>query len=154
MNNSFNTISNTWEDLPNEILEIIAKYLQSRIDVFRFRAVSTSWRSAIPLPNYRKSLITLPQPRPATVPVPVTIYRLQHHTGGAAVLVKVVEYIRGTLKLESGVNNRHRIVDMKVYKLDEDWVTWVAVKSLDDRVFVLGKEVCDFVFPLVLRICC
>ncbi|XP_021749599.1 F-box protein SKIP23-like [Chenopodium quinoa] len=301
MRNSSNTISNKWEDLPNEILEIIAKHLQSRIDVFRFRAISTSWRSVVPLSHRQtQSSLTLPPPfTAAAVLSPVTICRLQHHSGGASVLMKVVESISGELQLlnplstktckgnssvrrtinlvdlrltelyrgfrlifdsiptnfyvkkvvlfydfgilalfelgelrfwgfgdknwtnlgnegdcyddvmryknqfyvinnlgivywidkcrnlvqyspplcgfghlknllvseaqfyvvdfymeedaarvqaamfeEPGVRGRRRTVDMKVYKLDEEWGTWVDVKSLEDRIFVLGKEVC------------
>ncbi|XP_021753255.1 putative F-box protein At1g65770 [Chenopodium quinoa] len=304
MSNSSNIIGNKWEDLPNEILEIIAKHLQSRIDVFRFRAISTSWRSIVPL-SYRQtqSSLTLPPPFTATAVLsPVTICRLEHYSGGTAVLMKVVESISGELQLlnplstktfkgnssvcrtinlvdfrlielhrgsrlifdsiptnfyvkkvvlfydfgilalfdlgglsllsfwgfgdeewtnlgnegdcyddvmsynnqfyvinnlgivywidkcrnlvqyspplcgfghlknlvvsegqfyvvdsymeedaarmqaamfeELGVRGRCRTVDMKVYKLDEEWGTWVDVKSLEDRVFVLGKEVC------------
>ncbi|CAN0918954.1 Putative F-box protein At1g65770 [Linum grandiflorum] len=33
-----------------------------------------------------------------------------------------------------------RAVDFRVYKLDEDWGTWVNVTSLGDRVFVLTPE--------------
>lgn len=35
-----------------------------------------------------------------------------------------------------------RTVNMKVYRLDEEWGTWVDVDSLGNRVFVLGKDVC------------
>ncbi|CAK7355613.1 unnamed protein product [Dovyalis caffra] len=35
---------------------------------------------------------------------------------------------------------RPKAVDFRVYKLDEEWGTWVDVKSLDDRIFVLGTE--------------
>lgn len=40
------------------------------------------------------------------------------------------------------INNQRRFrwMDIKVYKLDEEWGTWVDVKSLGNRVFVLGKE--------------
>ncbi|KAJ8764428.1 hypothetical protein K2173_006168 [Erythroxylum novogranatense] len=30
----------------------------------------------------------------------------------------------------------------RVFKLDEDWGTWIDVKSLGDRIFVLGVECC------------
>ncbi|KAI4352229.1 hypothetical protein L6164_006502 [Bauhinia variegata] len=35
------------------------------------------------------------------------------------------------------------VEDFKVYKLDEDWGTWVDVKNLGDRVFVLASD-CSF----------
>ncbi|KAJ6682307.1 BINDING PROTEIN putative-RELATED [Salix koriyanagi] len=34
-------------------------------------------------------------------------------------------------------------VDFRVYKLDEEWGTWVDIKSLDDRIFILGID-CSF----------
>ncbi|XP_028787315.1 F-box protein At2g26160-like [Neltuma alba] len=37
----------------------------------------------------------------------------------------------------------YEVVDLKVYKLDEEWGRWLDVKSLDERVFVLGKD-CNF----------
>ncbi|KAB1223728.1 hypothetical protein CJ030_MR2G004734 [Morella rubra] len=38
-----------WSDLPTELCSIIGERLDRRIDVFRFRSVCRSWRSAIPL---------------------------------------------------------------------------------------------------------
>ncbi|WCJ32753.1 hypothetical protein M5689_014156 [Euphorbia peplus] len=48
----------------------------------------------------------------------------------------------------AGRTRRYRIcspnaVDFKVYKLDEEWGTWVDVKCLGDRIFVLGVD-CSF----------
>ncbi|CAK7355577.1 unnamed protein product [Dovyalis caffra] len=37
----------------------------------------------------------------------------------------------------------NKAVDFRVYRLDEEWATWVDLKSLDDRVFVLGMD-CSF----------
>ncbi|XP_065855102.1 putative F-box protein At1g65770 [Euphorbia lathyris] len=34
-------------------------------------------------------------------------------------------------------------IDFKVYKLDEEWGTWIHVKSLGDQIFVLGVD-CSF----------
>jgi hypothetical protein len=36
-----------------------------------------------------------------------------------------------------------KTVSIKVYKLDEEWGTWVNISSLGDKVFVLGNE-CSF----------
>ncbi|KNA16595.1 hypothetical protein SOVF_087790 [Spinacia oleracea] len=255
-----NIYRNNWEDLPKELLVIIGKHLESRIDVFTFRAVSTSWRSAVSF-SYRQnqSSLTLPPPINATAVLsPVTICRLEHQTQGVACLVKVVESTSGELRLRNplssdlpirqypGNNNNirkslnlldfrlielargyrlnfttiptgstitkavlfygcgilalfdsrelgsrnlvqyapllcgfghlknlvesaghfyvvdsyleeeeeamfeeprvglcgRRTVNMKVYRLDEEWGTWVDVDSLGNRVFVLGKDVC------------
>jgi hypothetical protein len=38
---------------------------------------------------------------------------------------------------------RPMAVDFRVYKLDEEWGTWVDIKSLDDRIFILGID-CSF----------
>lgn len=35
-----------------------------------------------------------------------------------------------------------RVADMRVYKLDEEWGTWVHVQCLGDRLFVLAKDYC------------
>ncbi|KAK4261690.1 hypothetical protein QN277_004653 [Acacia crassicarpa] len=40
-------------------------------------------------------------------------------------------------------NNDARVVDFKVYRLDEEWGRWVDVKDLKDRVFLLGDS-CSF----------
>jgi hypothetical protein len=36
-----------------------------------------------------------------------------------------------------------KAIDFRVYKMDEDWGKWIEVKSLDDKVFVLGMD-CSF----------
>ncbi|XP_011022224.1 PREDICTED: putative F-box protein At1g65770 isoform X2 [Populus euphratica] len=38
---------------------------------------------------------------------------------------------------------RPMTVDFRVYKLDEEWGTWVDIKSLGDRIFILGVD-CSF----------
>ena len=35
-----------------------------------------------------------------------------------------------------------KVVDFKVYKLDEEWGQWELEKRLGDRVFVLGNDCC------------
>lgn len=37
-----------WSKLPNDILLLIAKRLETRIDLLHFRSVCTSWRSSVP----------------------------------------------------------------------------------------------------------
>lgn len=40
------------------------------------------------------------------------------------------------------LGERKRVADMIVYKLDEEWGTWVHVQCLGDRLFVLAKDYC------------
>uniref|UniRef100_A0A2P2Q6A5 Putative F-box protein At1g65770 n=1 Tax=Rhizophora mucronata TaxID=61149 RepID=A0A2P2Q6A5_RHIMU len=69
-----------WAHLPKELLEMIGKRLDSRIDVYRFRAVCSSWRSLVP-PSYRQSprtILKLPLPILADAYFsPVTICRVE-----------------------------------------------------------------------------
>ncbi|XP_050229654.1 putative F-box protein At1g65770 [Mercurialis annua] len=53
-----------WADLPQELIETIANFLDSRIDVFRFRAVCTSWRSFVSSTHRRQSPTALNLPAP------------------------------------------------------------------------------------------
>ncbi|CAL0313246.1 unnamed protein product [Lupinus luteus] len=41
------------------------------------------------------------------------------------------------------LNHCAAVMGFKVYKLDEEWGTWVDVKNLGDRVFILGNS-CNF----------
>ncbi|KAI9109606.1 hypothetical protein K1719_019236 [Acacia pycnantha] len=38
------------------------------------------------------------------------------------------------------------VVDLKIFKLDKDWGTWLDVKNLDEHAFVLAKD-CNFSLP-------
>ncbi|KMT08232.1 hypothetical protein BVRB_6g142490 [Beta vulgaris subsp. vulgaris] len=101
MSNSSSSCS--WESLPKELLEIIVKHLDSRIDILRFRAVSTSWRSLVSL-SYRQCqcqlTLNLPPPINTTAILSsFTICRLEDQTPTSACLVKVVESTSGKLHL-------------------------------------------------------
>ncbi|GMJ05040.1 SKP1/ASK-Interacting protein 23, F-box/DUF295 Ancestral 11 [Hibiscus trionum] len=39
-----------WSELPRDLISSIAKHLDSRLHVLRFRAVCSSWRASVPLP--------------------------------------------------------------------------------------------------------
>jgi hypothetical protein len=54
-----------WSDLPMELLPVIGKTLQARIDVIRFRSICTSWRFSIPPPP-EISPLPLPFPYPTS----------------------------------------------------------------------------------------
>ncbi|EEF40659.1 conserved hypothetical protein [Ricinus communis] len=109
-----------WADLPQELLEIISKHLDSRIDVYRFRAVCTSWRSSVSS-SYRKFpsiLLKLPPPILADAFFSlVTICRLQlvdddDDSDGKRLsrpnswLTKVEESTRGEMQLLIPLSNR------------------------------------------------
>ena len=54
-----------WADLPKELLEIIGKCFDSRIDVVRFRSVCSSWRSSVSCSfdtEIQRFSLKLPQP--------------------------------------------------------------------------------------------
>ncbi|MBA0551072.1 hypothetical protein Golob_021973, partial [Gossypium lobatum] len=54
-----------WPQLPPELVVLIAKCLEARFDILRFRSVCSSWRSSVPLPLKLKPLLptNLPLPR-------------------------------------------------------------------------------------------
>ncbi|XP_021762614.1 putative F-box protein At1g65770 [Chenopodium quinoa] len=85
--NSTNNARN-WADLPTELLEKIGEHLNSRIDVFRFRAVCSSWRSAISLsPSSYINDFTFP----------FIVCRLEHNRRSC--LVKLIETTQGGFKV-------------------------------------------------------
>lgn len=56
-----------WANLGRDLLSLIAKCLDTRVDVLRFRAVCHSWRSSIPLPP------KIPSPYPSLkLPFPIS----------------------------------------------------------------------------------
>ncbi|KAJ6413325.1 hypothetical protein OIU84_006170 [Salix udensis] len=55
-----------WADLPTEVLDMISKCLDSRVDLLCFRAVCTSWRYSASLPSFDQEIprlvLKLPPP--------------------------------------------------------------------------------------------
>ncbi|KAJ6736917.1 F-BOX PROTEIN SKIP23 [Salix viminalis] len=55
-----------WADLPKELLEMISKRLDFRVDVLRFRSVCTSWRCSVSPPSFDQEIppvfLKLPHP--------------------------------------------------------------------------------------------
>lgn len=95
--------SRNWAELPPELRDKIGEHLNSRIDIFRFRAVCSSWRSAVSL-SLPPPLITLPSPYTTTTSSSshiknssanfissVTICRLEGPHPNSACLVKLLE---------------------------------------------------------------
>ncbi|XP_050220078.1 putative F-box protein At1g65770 [Mercurialis annua] len=107
------SLNRNWADLPQELVEIIGNHLDSRIDVFRFRAVCTSWRSFVSS-TYRQSptlLLNLPAPISADAFVSLpTICRLErvdeNISQPACWLTKVDESTRGEMQLLIPLSNR------------------------------------------------
>ncbi|KAG8503767.1 hypothetical protein CXB51_001769 [Gossypium anomalum] len=54
-----------WFQLPPELVVLVAKCLEARFDILRFRSVCSSWRSSVPLPPKLNPLLptNLPLPR-------------------------------------------------------------------------------------------
>ncbi|GKV22253.1 hypothetical protein SLEP1_g32135 [Rubroshorea leprosula] len=58
-------VPSSWSDLPEHLLNCIAKRLDAEINVLHFRAVCSSWRSSFPRPNYPN------RPLPLKLPFPI-----------------------------------------------------------------------------------
>ncbi|XP_070049355.1 putative F-box protein At5g60060 [Nicotiana tomentosiformis] len=115
-----------WSDLPKELLERIGKFLDTHIDVLRFRAVCTTWRSS--LPPFKNS-----PPLPMKIPFPLlnpypddtakpefyhlidsTVYLVQPPDGAASIanssckgwLIKVIKTADGKLRVLNPLTDR------------------------------------------------
>ncbi|KAJ4841614.1 hypothetical protein Tsubulata_004904 [Turnera subulata] len=118
-------ISSRWADLPKELLEMIGKCLDSRVDVLRFRSVCTSWRATIPLPSFDQEIppVILKLPRPISaesILSHTTICRLEilHQNPAASSpvlpskpcwLTEVEETRRGQLQLLHPVSHQELV---------------------------------------------
>lgn len=109
--------NHSWADLPEELLEMIRKRLDSRIDVYRFRAVCTSWRSSISLFYKQSPRVPLKLPKPIRAHAylsQVTICRVElvddsedsSSSSSMAWLTKVEESTYGDIQLLAPVSNR------------------------------------------------
>ncbi|XP_056695348.1 F-box protein SKIP23 [Spinacia oleracea] len=115
---------NRWADLPPELLEKIGEHLQSRIDVFRYRAVCTSWRSTISLSSPSSSTSNFD-----AFMSPVTICRLEHQNHrSSACLVKVVQTPRGNFEV---------LNPLTIPK--PDFILGKTLNLLEYRLFELAK---------------
>ncbi|OIS98264.1 PREDICTED: F-box protein SKIP23-like [Nicotiana attenuata] len=114
-----------WSDLPKELVERIGKFLDTHIDVLRFRAVCTTWRSS--LPPFKNS-----PPLPLKIPFPLlnlnpdtakpefyhlidsTVYLFQPPDGAAPTanssckgwLIKVIKTADGKLRVLNPLTDR------------------------------------------------
>ncbi|KAJ6929724.1 LOW QUALITY PROTEIN: hypothetical protein NC652_013570 [Populus alba x Populus x berolinensis] len=114
--------NHSWADLPEELLEMIRKRLDSRIDVYRFRAVCTSWRSSISLFYKQSPRVPLKLPKPIRAHAylsQVTVCRVElvddsedsSSSSSMTWLTKVEESTYGDIQLLAPVSNRQLRTD-------------------------------------------
>ncbi|XP_074295615.1 F-box protein At4g35733-like [Silene latifolia] len=105
--------SHKWADLPREILELIGKCLETRVEVYRFRAICSSWRSVIPLSTSISSIsppFNLPPPLSVTAVLsPVFFYLLEDETRTASCLIKVTQSTSGEMKIMDPLSSQYSI---------------------------------------------
>ena len=133
-----------WFALPMELLPLIGKTVQARIDAIRFRSVCASWRSSIP-PLREISPLPLPFPYPIN-PAGVeaflsqsTIYRLEppddnpnpSTSSSKSWLVKVEEFEPGRVRLLDPLSS------LQIRFLQESFPK--VINLLDFRVVEVGK---------------
>ncbi|KAB1223723.1 hypothetical protein CJ030_MR2G004729 [Morella rubra] len=112
-----------WSDLPKELLPIIGKSLETRVDVLRFRSVCSSWRSSIPpfRVNSPRFPVKFPHPCSSSLDLGLTylcqsaLYRLQtlnpststssSSSSNKGWLIKVEESNPGELRLLEPLSN-------------------------------------------------
>ncbi|KAB1223727.1 hypothetical protein CJ030_MR2G004733 [Morella rubra] len=126
-----------WSDLPKELLPIIGKSLETRVDVLRFRSVCSSWRFSTPLfpANSPRFPFKVPHPSSSSSRSSYlcqrTLYRLQPLNASTAIssssssnqgwLIKVEESNSGELRLLEPLSNRQirsSPLDPKTLKLN------------------------------------
>ncbi|KAK4539464.1 hypothetical protein RGQ29_031912 [Quercus rubra] len=134
-----------WSALPMELLPLIGKTVQARIDVVRFRSVCASWRSSIPPLRGISSPLLLPFPYPTNSAgsqsflSQSTIYRLEppddnpnlSTCSSKSWLVKVEEFEPGRVRLLNPLSSLHiRFLPDSFPKV---------INLLDFRVVEVGK---------------
>ncbi|KAH7849575.1 hypothetical protein Vadar_019846 [Vaccinium darrowii] len=123
------TTACNWSDLPPELLTLIGKRLETRIDVLRFRSVCSSWRFSLPSGTW-------PPPLPLTLPFPIvphsfphprghyalteaTVYRLQNLSNSPPKtwIIKVSENLpEGKMRLLNPLSIGKRITPLRNYQ--------------------------------------
>ncbi|KAG6775632.1 putative F-box protein At1g65770 [Populus alba] len=158
-----------WADLPKELLEMISKRLDLRVEVLRFRAVCSSWRCSVSPPSFDQEIppFFLKLPPPIRAPDPIfadavlmqtTICRMEFLSNYSnsscslsnSSLVKVGESKHGKLQLFHPISNQEtkesfislNLLDLKFVQLSKACLLkWPGKTS----VFGINKVV---VFPL------
>ncbi|KAF5735900.1 putative F-box protein [Tripterygium wilfordii] len=150
----------SWSSLPPELLELIGKFLDSRIDYLRFRSVCTSWRSSVRSFTNRSPLlpVKVPYSFPDCFLSQSTIYRLELINPSATSLncssppqkkswlVRIEESENGKLKLLSPLlpgkvsQESHRatlnLLNVKAVELNRAW----TIKDESFAALTLGID--------------
>ncbi|XP_050376037.1 putative F-box protein At1g65770 [Argentina anserina] len=160
-----------WCTLPKELWQMIGKFLESRIDILRFRSICSLWRSALP-----------PLDPPDTPPLPLgfphadndeppaavsqtTIYRLQSLIAGEGsdeslpCLVKFKESTPGEMRLLNPITNwqlrlsinptikEFSLLDFRIVELVKLYSLKYAYTNIDvpyvNKVVVLPRDRLD-----------
>uniref|UniRef100_A0A6N2LYZ9 F-box domain-containing protein n=1 Tax=Salix viminalis TaxID=40686 RepID=A0A6N2LYZ9_SALVM len=139
------------EDLPKELLEMISKSLDFRVDVLRFRSVCTSWRCSVSPPSFDQEIppvfLKLPHPICAdAVLMQTAICRMEYPRNypssscslSKSSLVKVGESKHGKLQLFHPLSNqltRTCFLDLKFVQLSEacllKWPSGISVFGIN-----------------------
>lgn len=160
-----------WSDLPKELLEMIGEHLDDPIDILRFRAICTSWRSVV-LPYYPPPLI-LPFPdRPecsndalwsgfSTVTNFATVYRVQPeeevpNSLPSGILVLVDKEIpspyrnsydmRPLIHLDPSVQNFPKVLNLMDFKFFE------VLRVYDMKNYCVNDNYVAYISPNVSKV--
>lgn len=145
-----------WADLPKELLEMISKRLDFRVDVLRFRSVCTSWRCSVSPPSFDQEIppvfLKLPDPiRADAVLMQTAICRMEYPRNypnsscslSKSSLVKVGESKHGKLQLFHPLSNQLtrdsfmslNLLDLKFVQLSEacllKWPSGISVFGIN-----------------------
>ncbi|KAJ6774717.1 F-BOX PROTEIN SKIP23 [Salix purpurea] len=145
-----------WADLPKELLEMISKRLDFRVDVLRFRSVCTSWRCSVSPPSFDQEIppvfLKLPDPICAdAVLMQTAICRMEYPRNypnsscslSKSSLVKVGESKHGKLQLFHPLSNQLtrdsfmslNLLDLKFVQLSEacllKWPSGISVFGIN-----------------------
>ncbi|PRQ47294.1 putative F-box domain-containing protein [Rosa chinensis] len=143
-----------WCDLPKELWQMIGKFLETRVDVLRFRSVCSLWRSAVrPLDPIDSPPLPLGFPHageePPAAVSQTTVYRLQSliagegSDGSLPFLVKFEEANCGEMRLLHPITNwQLRVVVLPAdhLSLGEDFVVFMIYRGGHLAVMRYGDE--------------
>ncbi|KAJ6682308.1 F-BOX PROTEIN SKIP23 [Salix koriyanagi] len=154
-----------WADLPKELLEMISKRLDFRVDVLRFRSVCTSWRCSVSPPSFDQEIppvfLKLPDPICAdAVLMQTAICRMEYPRNypssscslSKSSLVKVGESKHGKLQLFHPLSNQLtrdsfmslNLLDLKFVQLSEACLlklpSGISVFGINKENWVTGKH--------------
>ncbi|CAI8608966.1 unnamed protein product [Vicia faba] len=133
-----------WSQLPTELWPKIGKCLDNHIDVLRFRRgqfyVTDKWGAISWIDVCSLKLIQFSPP--------LCGFGNKKHLVESCGSLYVVDGYYESENMRRNYAGRQRdrddaVESFKIYKLDEEWGTWIDVKNLSDRAFILSKS-CNF----------